>query len=358
MLEYKAKKLKQIKNQIEEEKEKLAREILVSTMQNIVLDYIDEVTVSRVKIDDETLKGKIIGKDGRNIRAFEAATGVEVIVDEAPDVIGISSFDPIRREVAVIALKELIKDGRVHPGTIEEFVKKARHKVENELKSAGRQLADAAGWYDIPAGLIPLLGRLKYRRSMGQSQFIHTLEVIKAGEYIARELGADENVVKKACLLHDIGKVLTHKIKKPHYQISADIARKYGLSEKIINAIEAHHGDVEAKSIEAAIVKIADAISGARPGARQESLDEYIERVKSLEKKAIEIGGNKVQDVYALSAGRELRVIVKPNSVSDDEAVVLARKIAKEIEESGVFPGDVEVVVIREMRAHAQAHRA
>jgi len=355
--EYKATKIKAAAKEIELKKDELAQDLILSAMQSIIVDVVDEATVSRIEIKDESIKGKIIGKDGRNIRSFESAAGVELIVDEAPNIIGISSFDSVRREIAKIALENLIKDGRIHPGAIEEHIEKAKKLMEKELIKTGMELATMINWMDIPKEILPLLGRLKYRRSKGQSQYIHTLEVIKAGEYIARELGANVGLVQKACLLHDIGKVLSHKIKKPHHRISGDIARKYNLDPKLVNAIEAHHGDIEPQSLEASIVTVADAISGARPGARQESLDEYIERVEALENKAFEITGNKAQDIYALSAGRELRVIVKPNEVDDNAAVVMARDIAKAIEESGIFPGNVDVIVIRELRTHAQSGR-
>ena len=356
--EFEAERLNQAKKKVEQQAQEYAQKLIIDTLQSIVTDYIDEATVTRVEIPDEKVKGRIIGKDGRNIRALERATGVDVIIDEAPNTIGLSSFDPVRREVARIALENLLKGKRVHPGTIEEQVARAKKLVAEELEKAGRKMIEEAGWYDAPKELYPLLGRMKFRRSLGQNLYKHTLEVMRIAEFIARELKLKEEDIKKlkiAALLHDIGKVFTGKIKKQHHFISADLARKYGLDETIINAIEAHHGDVEPKSIIAEILKIADAVSGARPGARKESLDSYIERVESLEKKALEVAGDKAEEIYAVKAGRELRVIVKPSQVSDQEAVLLARDIAKAIQESGVFPGEVEVVVIREVRAQAKA---
>lgn len=358
--QYRANALRKAKEKIEAEAKHYAQELLVDTMQSIAVDFVDETTVSRVEIPNEDIKGKIIGKDGRNIRAFEKATGVDLIVDEAPNYIGLSSFDPVRREIARIALERLIKDGRIHPGTIEEYVKLAKREIAKELEKAGRELLEKAGWYDAPKELYPILGRMKFRRSLGQNLYKHVLEVLEIAGYIAKELGLSEEEIKKlniAVVLHDVGKVFTSKIKKPHHFISADLARKYNLDDEIVNAIEAHHGDIESTSIIGEILKIADAISGARPGARKENLENYVERIESLEKKALEVAGDRAEDIYALKAGRELRVIVKPNKVSDDEAVLLARDIAKEIEKSGIFPGEVNVVVIKELRAHAKASK-
>lgn len=358
---YKARKLRSLKSEISEKANEYAHELILDTLQSIATDHIDEATVARVEIENEDIKGKIIGKDGRNIRAFEKATGVDVIIDEAPTYIGLSSFDPIRREVARIALANLIKDGRIHPGTIEEQVNKAKKLVANELEKAGKEIAEKAEWYDVPKDLLPILGRMKYRRSVGQNLYKHTLEVVEIAEYIAKELQLSPREIKDlkiAAVMHDVGKVFTSKVKKPHHFISADLAKKHGLNNTIINAIKAHHGDVEPESAAAEILKIADAISGARPGARKENLENYVERVENLEKKALEVAGDKAEDIYALKAGRELRVVVKPSAVSDDEAALLAHDIAKAIEASGVFPGEVNVVVIKEVRAHAKAAKS
>lgn len=353
--EYHAKKIRAAEKAVAEDAEEKSREILVSTMQNIATDYVSETTVSTVKIDDEKVKGRVIGREGRNIRAFEKATGVDVIVDESPDTIVLSSFDPLRREIAAIAMKKLIVDGRVHPGRIEELVDKAKDEVSKEIKKNGQILADEAGWPGIDIGLLKLLGKMKYRTSYGQSLMKHTLEVIRIGEALANEVGGDVELVKKACLLHDVGKVLSHKMEGTHHHISGEIARKYKLPEKMINAIEAHHLDIEAESIEAVIVYLADAISGARPGARKDSYESYIKRVNGIEDVAKKIAGDGASDIYAIHAGREVRVIVKPEQVDDDEMVVLAKKISDEIEKSQVYPGTVQVTVVRESRAMSVA---
>lgn len=355
LVSYKAKKISDVEKEIAVSANEKAQELIVDAMQSVVTDYVDEVTVSSVEIGSEEIKGKIIGKEGRNIRAFEKVTGVDVIIDESPTAIGLSSYDPVRREIARVALEKLIKDGRIHPVTIEEQYAKAKKDVVVELEKAGKMLAEKANWFDIPAELVPIIGRLKYRRSKGQSMVEHTLEVMGIGEYIAREIKADVSTVLKACLLHDIGKVLTTKVKKPHHHISGDVARKYGLGEKIANAIEAHHEDIEPTSIEAVIVKMADSVSGARSGARKESVGDYVERIENLEKVAYEVAADAAEEVFAVRAGRELRVMVKPNQINDEESVVLAHNIAKKIDETGVFPGIVNVVVVRELRAHASS---
>jgi ribonuclease Y len=355
LVSFKAKRISDVKKEIQLEAEENAKEIIIDAMQSVATDFVDEVTVSSVEIGSEEIKGKIIGKEGRNIRAFEKVTGVDVIIDESPTSIGLSSYDPVRREIARMALERLIKDGRIHPVTIEEQYAKAKKDVVIELEKTGKMMAEKANWFDAPAELIPIIGRLKYRRSKGQSMVEHVLEVMSIGEYIARELHADVNVVLRACLLHDVGKVLTTKVKKPHHHISGDVARKYGLPEIIVNAIEAHHEDIEPKSVEAVIVKMADAASGARSGARKENVEDYVERIENLEKTAYEVAGDAAEEVFAVRAGRELRVMVKPNQISDEQAVVLAHNIAKKIDETGVFPGIVNVVVVREIRAHASS---
>jgi ribonuclease Y len=353
MVSYKANKITEVEKEIKLESQKVAQQLIIEAMQSISMEYVDEITVSTVEIGSEEMKGKIIGKEGRNIRAFEKLTGVDVIIDESPTAIGLSSFDAVRREIARLALEKLIKDKRIHPATIEEQVNKAKKEMLHELERAGKYIAEKASWFDAPHELLSIMGRMKYRRSKGQSLYEHTLEVISIGEYIARELKANIAVVQKAALLHDIGKVLTNKIKKPHHHISGDIARKYGLDPIIVNAIEAHHEDIESQSVEAEIVKIADKVSGARPGARKENVEDYVERLESLEKLVYETIGDKAEDIFAVRAGREMRIVVKPNQVSDDEAMVLAQDVASKIKESGVFPGNVNIVVVREIRAHA-----
>lgn len=352
---YHAKKVREAEKNIQEVSDDKAKEILVEAMQRIATEYVGESTVSTVKLDDEKLKGRIIGREGRNIRAFEKATGVDVIVDESPGAIALTSFDPLRREIAAIAMKNLISDGRIHPGRIEELVKKAKDEVAKEVKKNGLILAEEAGWPGLDVGLLKLVGKMKYRTSYGQSLMKHTIEVIRLGAALASELGADVELVKKACLLHDVGKVLTHKLEGSHHHISGKIARKYGLPDKLVNAIEAHHLDIEPQSIEAVVVYLADAISGARPGARKDSYESYIKRVKGIEDVATKVAGNKASEIYAIHAGREVRVIVKPEAIDDDDIVLLSKKIAEAIEKSQTYPGTVQVTVVRESRAMSTA---
>ncbi|MDD3474891.1 MAG: ribonuclease Y [Candidatus Dojkabacteria bacterium] len=351
IINYKAKMIRDAEKKAQEVAEDKAQNILVESMQRIVTDYVGENTTSSIKIEDDKVKGRVIGKEGRNIRAFEKITGVDVIVDESPDTIALSSFDPLRREIAYVALNKLIKDGRIHPGSIEESVRKAKNEISQEIKKNGQILAEEAGWPGIDINLLKLIGKLKYRTSYGQSLMSHTIEVIRIGAVLAAELNADVDLVKKACLLHDVGKVLTHKVDSPHHHISGQIARKYLLDDKLVNAIEAHHLDIEPQSVEAVIVYMADAISGSRPGARKDSYEQYIQRIEGIENAAKEIGGDKLEEVFAIRAGRELRVIVKPNHVSDDEMTVLAKDIVGKIEQTQSYPGNVEVTVIRETRA-------
>ena len=348
---YEAKKIRQAEKKVEETAEEKAREILVESMQRIATDYVGETTTSTIKIEDDKVKGRVIGKEGRNIRAFEKLTGVDVIVDESPNTIALSSFDPLRREIASVALTKLIGDGRIHPGSIEEAIRKAKNEISIEIKKNGQILAEEADWPGIDIGLLKLIGKMKYRTSYGQSLMSHTIEMMRMGEVLAAEVGADVSLVKRACLLHDVGKVLTHKIESPHHHISGQVARKYGLDEKLVNAIESHHLDIEPQSVEAVLVYIADAISGARPGARKDSYEQYIQRIESLENVAKELGGDKIDEVFAIKAGRELRIIVKPALISDDEMTVLAKDIASSIEKTQNYPGNVEVTLIRETRA-------
>lgn len=351
MKDYQAKKIRQAEKRAEEISDERARDILVESMQRIATDYVGETTTASIKIDDDKVKGRVIGKEGRNIRAFEKLTGVDVIVDESPNTIALSSFDPLRREIAAVALNKLIKDGRIHPSSIEEAVRKAKNEISIEIKKNGQILAEEAGWPGIDIGLLKLLGKTRYRTSYGQSLMSHTIEMIRLGEVLATEVGADVDLVKRACLLHDIGKVLTHRVDSPHHHISGQVARKYGLDEKLVNAIEAHHLDIEPQSVEAVLIYIADAISGARPGARKDSYEQYIQRIEALENVAKDIAGDKIEDVFAIRAGRELRVIVKPALISDDEMTVLAKDLASEIEKTQNYPGNVEITLIRETRA-------
>ena len=348
LVEYEAKKIRQAQKNIEVIAEEEAQKILVESMQRVATDYVAETTTKVIKVEDDKVKGRVIGREGRNIRAFEQLTGVDIIVDESPDSIGLSSFDPLRREIAYVAMTKLIADGRIHPGSIEDAVKRAKNEISKEIKKNGQILADEANWPDIDLGLMKLVGKMKYRSSYGQSLMQHTIEVIRLAEVLASEIGADVQLAKRAALLHDVGKVLSHKVDSPHHHISGQVARKYGLDEKLINAIEAHHLDIDPQTPEAVVIYLADAISGSRPGARKDSYEQYIQRIEGIEKAAKEVGKDKIEEVYAIKAGREVRVIVKPSLVSDDDAKVMAKDIAEEIEKNQSYPGNVEVTVIRE----------
>ncbi len=352
---YKAKLIRTAQQKAEEEAEDKSKQILVESMQRIATDYVGETTTTSIKLEDEKVKGRVIGKDGRNIRTFEKFTGVDVIVDDSPNTIGLSSFDPLRREIARVSMEKLIKDGRIHPGTIEEEIRKAKNEIAAEIKKNGQLLADEAGWPGMDLGLLKLVGKMKYRTSYGQSLMMHTTEVIRLGAALSSEIGTDTDLVKKACLLHDVGKVLTHKIEGPHHHISGQIARKYGLPDKLVNAIEAHHLDIEPQSMEAIVVYMADAISGARPGARKDSYEQYIKRVEGIENVAKDVGKDRIDEVYAIHAGREVRVIVKPTAIADNQITVLAKEISDKIQETQTYPGNVQVTVIRESRATSVA---
>lgn len=343
-----AKKIKQAEEEIKEKAEEKAKSILVDAMRYGATDYVAEYTLSVVSLPNEEFKGRIIGKEGRNIRAFELATGVDVDLEEEK-VIKLSSFDAIRREIAKISLERLIKDGRIQPARIEEIVKKTREDIEKEIYKAGEDLAHRVGVFNLPKELISLLGKFKYRYSYGQNMIAHTLEETRIGIALAHELKADANIVKLGCLFHDIGKVINDK-EGSHVELGVELLRKYRFPESVIGCVEAHHEDVPFPSVEAVIVYIADAISGGRPGARHEDFEEYLRRIKTIEETAKSKKG--VKEAYALQAGRELRVIVIPDEITDDETKILAQKIKDELEEKfEVFPGQIKITVIREYRA-------
>ncbi|MEO6729005.1 MAG: ribonuclease Y [Candidatus Dojkabacteria bacterium] len=348
-----AKKIREAETLISQQSDEKAKNILVEAMASAATDYVAETTTTTVQIDDETMKSKIIGKQGRNIRTFEKLTGVDLIVDETPNQVTISCFDPIRREVAALTLQRLLVDGRVHPGSIEETVEKVKKELLKVIKKTGDDMAYETGFNNLPQEIIMLLGRFKYRFSYGQNLVKHTLEMVKIGEALSRELGADVQTTKLACLLHDIGKVAPEEGKQ-HHHISAELARKYfPKDERLANAIEAHHFDIDTKYIEAEIVRIADAISGARPGARVENYEDYIKRIRALEDIANKHKG--VKESFAIYAGREIRVIVRPDEASDEDVKNMSYQIAKEIEDTQNYPGVIKVTVIRETRSVVEA---
>ena len=329
--------------------EEQAQTILVTAMERMASEVTAERTVTAVKLTDDEMKGRIIGKEGRNIQALQRATGVDILVDDTPGMIILSSFDPIRRQVARLSLEMLMKDGRIHPGRIEEVVEKAQKQIEKEVIRAGEDAAREVGVVGIPKDMLQLLGELKYRTSYGQNVLMHSTEMAHMAGLIAEEIGANVQTAKIATLLHDVGKAVTHKIEGKHHHIGAELARKYGMSEAIAHAIEAHHDDIDATTPEAIVVRIVDAISAARPGARNISAENFIERMKDLENVANSFPG--IDKSYAISAGREVRVIVKPESIDDLSAIRLARDIATKIESTMQYPGTIKVNVIRETRA-------
>ncbi len=345
-----AKKIKSAEEEVKAKVEDKAKTMLVDAMRYGAIDYVAEYTLSVINLPSEDFKGRIIGKEGRNIRAFELATGVDVDLEEE-GVIRLSSFDATRREIARLSLETLIKDGRIQPPRIEEIVKKVRSDVEKTIFKAGEELAHKVGVFNLPSEITQALGRFKYRYSYGQNMIAHTLEETKIGIALAHELGVDVNVVKLGCLLHDIGKVITDK-EGSHVDLGVELLKKHRFPQKVIDCVAAHHEDVPFTSIEGIIVYISDAVSGGRPGARHEDFEEYLKRIKTIEEAAKTKKG--VREAYALQAGRELRVIVRPDEVTDDEAVVLAENIREELESKfDVFPGQIKVTVIRESRAEA-----
>jgi ribonuclease Y len=326
-----------------------AREILVTTMQRVGTDVVADLVVSTVELPSDEMKGRIIGRAGRNIRAIEQATGVDLVVDDTPEAVIISSFDPVRREVARLALSKLVQDGRIHPARIEKVVEDTRAEIDATIREAGEEAVYEAGVRGLHPELIRLLGQLKFRTSYGQNQWFHSIEASHIAALLAAELGADVETAKKGALLHDIGKAVTHEVEGPHALIGADIARRCGVNPKVVNCIASHHHEVEQESIEAVIVELADAISGARPGARRETLDAYIKRIKALEDVAHQFPG--VDEAYAIQAGREVRIIVRPDEVDDLGAIQLSRDISRKVEEGLEYPGQIKVTVVRETRA-------
>ncbi len=341
--------VRDIENEAREEGEKKARDIVTLAIQKCATDQTADVTVTTVSLPTDEMKGRIIGREGRNIRAIENATGVDLIVDDTPDAVILSSFDPIRREVARLTLEKLITDGRIHPARVEDVVEKVKKDIEKTIKEAGENASFDAGVYNLHPEMIKILGRLKYRTSYGQNVLKHSLETSYIAGLLAGELGANVAVAKRGGLLHDIGKALDFEMEGTHISIGVDVAKKYKESQEVIHCIEAHHGGVEFKSIEAILVQVADAISSARPGARRESLDAYVKRLEKLESIANSFKG--VDSSYAIQAGREIRIAVKPEEVDDASMVILAKEIARKIEAEMEYPGQVKVNIIRETRA-------
>lgn len=344
-----ARVIRQIEQEAREEGENRARKLITAAIQRVASDHVAEITTSSVEIPSDDMKGRIIGRNGRNIHAFEQAAGVDVIVDDTPEAVTISCFDPVRREVARRALGKLIQDGRIHPAHIEKVLKNEQKEVDRSIIEAGEQAVFEAGVPGLHPEIIKIFGRLKYRTSYGQNQLAHAVETAKLAAVIAAELGADVETARTAALLHDLGKAVDHSIEGTHAQLGAEIAKRYGLSPKVVNAIGSHHHELEQETVEAVIVEAADAISGARPGARRESLEQYIKRVRSLEDIANTHKG--VTQSYALQAGREIRIFVRPEEIDDLASIQMARDIAKKIEESMQYPGQIKVTVIRETRA-------
>lgn len=345
-----ARRVREIEQDAREEAERRARSIVTLAIQRCAADQASEAMVSVVTLPNEEMKGRIIGREGRNIRALESATGVDVIIDDTPDSVTLSGYDPIRREIARLALQKLIADGRIHPARIEEVVAKAKAEVEQNIREEGEQAALKAGIHGLHPELIKVLGRLRYRTSYGQNVLYHSIEVAHLSAALASEVGADVNVARAAGLLHDIGKALSHEVEGPHALVGADLVKRYGKSPKIVAAIGNHHGELdEPQSIEAIIVQSADAISGARPGARRETVENYVRRLEALENVANSFTG--VERSFAIQAGREVRIIVKPDEIDDLASVRLARDIVKRIEETLEYPGQIKVTVLRETRA-------
>lgn len=342
-------RMRQIEAQAKDEGEERARKYLATAIQRVSSEVTTESTVSVVPIPSDEMKGRIIGREGRNIRALEAATGCDVIIDDTPDAVTLSAFDPVRRQVGRLALSRLVSDGRIHPARIEEQVAKAQREIETSIQEAGEQAAIETKCQGLPRELLNIFGRLRYRTSYGQNQLQHAIETAHISAALATEIGADVEVCRRGALLHDLGKAVDHEVEGTHALIGGEIARRFKLSEAIVHCIEAHHEEVEMESVEAAVVQVADSISGGRPGARRESADRYIERLRALEDIASSFDG--VERSFAIQAGREVRVLVNPEKIDDLESMRLARDITKQIEESLQYPGQIRVTVMRETRA-------
>ncbi len=343
------KTVREIESAAKEDGRKKAQEIIATAIQRCAVDHAAEITVSVVNLPNDEMKGRIIGREGRNIRALESATGVDLIIDDTPEAVVLSGFDPVRREIARITLEKLIADGRIHPARIEEVVEKTKKELDIQIKEAGENATFETGVIGLHPDLVRLLGRLKYRTSYGQNVLKHSIEVSHLAGLMAAELGADVNLAKRGGLLHDIGKAIDHEVEGTHITIGADLAKKYRENKEVIHCIMAHHNDVEPQTIEAILVQCADAISGSRPGARRESLDSYVKRLEKLE--SIANGFEGVEKSFAIQAGREVRIIVKPEMVDDAQTVFMAKEIAKQIETDMEYPGQIKVNVIRETRS-------